>query len=174
MKEQFKKYKFSIATLVLFIAAITIMPDLRPGMVLNLRRNFKEMLSVMPAVFILLGLLDVWVEKQTMMKYMGENSGIFGSLLTFIMATAAAGPLYVAFPIVVMLLKKGVKLFNVFLFLGVWASAKIPFLLFETANLGFRYMATRFIGNITGIIIMSYLLARTTSEDEKNKILEAA
>lgn len=33
--------------------------------------NLLEMLSVIPSIF-LLGLLDVWVEKETMIRYLGK------------------------------------------------------------------------------------------------------
>lgn len=37
-----------------------------------------EMLSIIPPIFILLGLLDVWVQRETMIKLMGKESGILG------------------------------------------------------------------------------------------------
>ncbi|WP_073195458.1 hypothetical protein [Caloranaerobacter azorensis] len=38
--------------------------------------SIKEMILVIPPVFIVLGLLDIWVPRETMVKYMGENSGL--------------------------------------------------------------------------------------------------
>jgi uncharacterized membrane protein YraQ (UPF0718 family) len=170
MKKLLMRYKFPIALFIGLIIIFFVKPDLGHGMVSNLKGNLREMLSVLPPIFVLLGLLDVWIEKETMMKYMGDNSGILGSLLIFIMGSAAAGPLYAAFPIAAILLKKGVKLFNIFLFLGVWSTAKIPMLLFETANLGIKYMAIRLICNIFGIIIIALLLNKTTTKEERNNI----
>ena len=51
-----------------------------------------EMLSVIPPIFILLGLLNVWVQRETMIKLMGEKSGILGILIAFFLGSAAAGP----------------------------------------------------------------------------------
>jgi uncharacterized membrane protein YraQ (UPF0718 family) len=140
----------------------------------NLKLNVLEMLSIIPPVFILLGLLDVWIEREIMMKYMGDNSGLTGSVIAFIMGSVAAGPLYAAFPVAAVLLRKGVKLFNIFLFIGAWSTTKVPMLLFETSNLGIRYMVTRLICNIIGIIIIAYLINRTTNEEDRNKIYENA
>ena len=61
--------------------------------------QLKEMILVIPPVFVLLGLLDVWVPKQTMVKFMGEGSGLKGILLALFIGSAAAGPLYGAFPV---------------------------------------------------------------------------
>jgi uncharacterized membrane protein YraQ (UPF0718 family) len=78
--------------------------------------NTLEMLSVIPPVFILLGLLDVWVERETMIKFMGNNSGILGIIIAFLLGSAAAGPLYAAFPIAGVLIKKGSSFSNVLIY----------------------------------------------------------
>lgn len=80
--------------------------------------NVLEMLSFLPPIFVLLGLLDVWVDRETMMKYMGEGSGARGMLLAFILGSAAAGPLYAAFPMAAVMMKKGASMRNVFIFIG--------------------------------------------------------
>ena len=48
------------------------------------------MILIIPPIFILLGLLDIWVPKQTMVKYMGEGSGLKGILLALFIGSAAA------------------------------------------------------------------------------------
>lgn len=105
--------------------------------------NLLQMASVLPPIFVLLGLMDVWVERETMIRYMGQGAGVRGGLLAFVLGAAAAGPLYATFPVAAVLIKKGAKLTNVFIFLGAWSTTKIPMLLFETANLGARYMLLR-------------------------------
>lgn len=128
------------------------------------------MLGMILPIFVLLGLLDVWVEKQTMMKYMGENSRLKGCILAFIMDSAAAGPLYTAFPIAGVLIKKGVSLFNVFLFIGAWSVTKIPMLLFEASSLGLKFMSIRFGCNLIGIILISFIISKSTTDKTAEKI----
>lgn len=135
-------------------------------------RNMKEMLLVIPPIFILLGLLDVWVEKETMVKYMGEGSGIAGSLIAFFLGAAAAGPLYAAFPVAGIFLKKEVKLFNIFLFIGAWSTAKIPLLLFEMSSLGVSFMLLRLVFNLVGITVIAWLLDKTVSPDMEKELYE--
>ena len=72
--------------------------------------------------------------------------------------TAAVGPLYVAFPIGVSLLDKGASLFNVAIFLCVWASIKIPMILFEVKFVGAEFAALRLALTLPSIILISYLL----------------
>ncbi|MEZ4628649.1 MAG: permease [Eubacteriales bacterium] len=109
------------------VAAGTVFPesDSAPGCSIS---NFKEMLSVLPPIFISPGLLDVWVDRATMMKYTGKGSGVKGVLIAFLLGSAAAGPLYAAFPFAGIMLKKGSSLTNVLIFIGAWSTTKIPLL----------------------------------------------
>lgn len=136
--------------------------------------NAVEMLSVIPPIFILLGLLDVWVQRETMIKFMGEKSGILGVLIAFFLGSAAAGPLYAAFPIAGVLLQKGSKFSNVLIFIGAWSTTKIPMLLFEASSMGWKFTLTRFLINIPGIIVIAYITGKLLNEREKQYVYEQA
>ena len=126
MKKILIRYRvFIIAALVLGVFAIF---NHQIGLkAINLSAyQFKQMLLIVPPVFILLGLLDVWVPRETMVKYMGEGSGLKGILLSFFIGSAAAGPLYGAFPVAAVFMKKGVKFSNILIFIGAWSTTKIP------------------------------------------------
>lgn len=130
--------------------------------------NVIEMLSFLPPIFILLGLMDVWINRETMMHYMGRDSGLRGNLLAFALGSAAAGPLYAAFPMAGLLMKKGAGMFNVFIFIGAWSSTKIPLLMFETATLGLRFMLLRKVFNVAGIVLIAWILDRAARKMSVN------
>ena len=133
-----------------------------------------EMLRVIPPIFILLGLLDIWVPRETMMKYMGEGSGLKGILLAIFLGSAAAGPLYGAFPVAAVFMKKGVKFMNVIIFIGAWSTTKIPMFLFEVASLGYRFAISRLLIDIPGIIIIGFLLSKLISKKEVKELYDKA
>ena len=170
MKKIFIRYK----TFLLLLAAQGIVlftfPDIGKQSFLNMGSNIKEMIGVIPPVFILLGLLDVWVDRKTMIKYTGANSGLKGALISFFLGSAAAGPLYAAFPIAAMMLKKGSSIFNVFLFIGAWSTTKIPMLTFEAGSLGVPFMVVRLMGSIIGITMIAAVIDRSLSKEEKEEI----
>ncbi len=153
-----KRYRVFLALSGMGIALLFLAPDTGWKALVITRDNVWEMLSFLPPIFVLLGLLDVWVDRETMMKYMGDNSGLRGMLLAFILGSAAAGPLYAAFPMAGVMMKKGARLLNVFIFIGAWSTTKIPLIMFETATLGFRFMAMRLVFNIVGIVIIAKIL----------------
>jgi uncharacterized membrane protein YraQ (UPF0718 family) len=169
-----KRYKFFIILLVINTVIIVVKPDIGLKSLQLTKSNALEMLSILPPVFILLGLLDVWVKRETMIKYMGEKSGIIGVLLAFLLGSAAAGPLYAAFPVAAVLLKKGSKFSNVLIMIGAWSTTKIPLLLFEASSMGIKFMITRFILNIFGIAIIAYTVEKFLSKREIDKIYNNA
>lgn len=132
--------------------------------------SFKEMTLVIPPVFILLGLLDVWVPREMMVKYMGEGSGIKGVILSIILGSTAAGPLYGAFPVAAVFMKKGVKFSNILIFIGAWSTTKIPMFLFEISALGAKFAVTRLLVDIPGIILIAYILSQLIPEEEIREI----
>lgn len=165
-----KKYKFFIITLIMLIILFFINYSLGVKALSITAFSFKEMLFVIPPVFILLGLLDTWVPKETIVKYMGEDSGIKGVLLSLLIGSAAAGPLYGAFPVAAIFMKKGVKFTNVMIFLGAWSTTKIPMILFEMASLGTKFAFTRLVVDIFGIIIISRIISNLIPKKEITKI----
>jgi uncharacterized membrane protein YraQ (UPF0718 family) len=136
--------------------------------------QLKTMVLVIPPIFLLLGLLDVWVSKETMSKYMGEGSGLKGTLLAMLIGAAATGPLYGAFPFVTVFMKKGVRFKNILVFLGAWSTTKIPMLLFEIASLGPKFALTRLLIDIPGIIIIAHLLALAIPRKEIEQLYKHA
>lgn len=140
----------------------------------TVRFSFKEMMMVLPPIFILLGLLDIWVPKDTMIKFMGEGSGIIGILLSLFLGSAAAGPLYGAFPVAAVFMRKGVKFTNILIFIGAWSTTKLPMILFEIASMGTKFALTRFLINIPGILLISYVVNKSLNEKTIESIYEEA
>lgn len=154
LKNILKQYLFFIITLTLFIILLVFKSDAGFKAANIIYFSFKEILFIIPPLFILIGLMDVWIPKETIMKHLGEGSGFKGMLLAFLFGTFAAGPLYIAFPIAMVLMRKHVKFSNIIIFLGAWSTTKIPMLLFEISALGFKFAFLRLIINIFIIMII--------------------
>jgi hypothetical protein len=95
-------------------------------------------------------------------------------LIAFVLGSAAAGPLYAAFPVAVVLLKKGSKLSNVLIMIGAWSTTKIPLLLFEASSMGIKFMVTRFVLDLIGIAIIAFTTEKLLSKTEKEEIYARA
>lgn len=174
IKKLIKRYRVFLILLVINIITLIFYPEIGKKSVNITFDNTLEMLSIIPPIFILLGLLDVWVQKETMIKYMGEKSGFVGIMIAFLLGAAAAGPLYAAFPVAGVLLKKGSKLSNVLIFIGAWSTIKIPLLLFEASAMGWKFMLIRFIIDIPGILLIAFITEKLLNKSEKRLIYQNA
>ncbi len=170
MKKFLKRYAFPIV-MTMAIGALLIF-DTGRGKIAAETTFFtvKEMLLVIPPIFILLGLLDVWVPRETMVRFLGEGSGLKGILIAILIGTAAAGPLYAAFPVAGIFMKKGAKFSNVVLFIGAWSTTKIPMVAFEVASLGPLFGFMRLGISLIGISIIAFVMNSAIKKDEKDKI----
>lgn len=170
MKNFLKRYGAFFLLLAAGVATGLILPEVGKKSLDLTLQNIKEMLSVLPPIFILLGLLDVWVDRATMMKFTGKGSGFKGVLIAFLLGSAAAGPLYAAFPVAGVMLKKGSSLFNVFIFIGAWSTTKIPMLAFEGANLGLTFTLLRLGLSIIGILIIALITEKSLNKEQQEEL----
>ena len=118
------------------------------------------MLTFIPIIFVLMGLLDVWVPRALMEKHVGPTSGWRGIAISMLVGTAAAGPLYAAFPLALALWRKGAKVSNIMIFLNTWAAIKIPMITIELKYLGPSFALLRLALTIPAVIGIGYLVER--------------
>ncbi len=168
--ENLKKFRTFIVASIIILVTYIFSKEMGLKAIDTVWMSFKEMIIILPPIFVLMGLLDEWVPKDVMSKYMGEGSGLKGVLISIFIGSAAAGPLYGAFPVAAVFMKKGVKLTNIFIFIGAWSTTKIPMFLFELSSMGSKFAITRLIISIPGIFIISYLLNYLLNEKDKEEI----
>ena len=148
-----------ISAYVLFIA-VSLLIGFNPGRQIGL--NFVtfsvEMLKILPCAFILIGLFQVWVKRETVEKHFGEESGIRGYLWGILLAGTTVGGLYVAFPVAYSLYSKGAKLSVIFTYIGASAICRVPMTIFEASFLGIKFTAIRLLVSIPLVIVASILL----------------
>jgi uncharacterized membrane protein YraQ (UPF0718 family) len=153
---------FLFLIIFLFFISSSFILSYKPGQAIGL--NFliflKSMLGVLPAVFILIGLFEVWVPKEIIEKNMGISSGIRGYLWGMLLAGLTVGGLYVAFPIAHSLFQKNAKLSVIFFYVSASAVCRIPMSLFEASFLGIRFTIIRILIAIPIIMLSSLFLGK--------------
>ncbi|MCX6721681.1 MAG: permease [Candidatus Staskawiczbacteria bacterium] len=129
---------------------------------------FREMILFLPIMFILIGLGDVWVNREKVEKHIGKDSGLKGIILVIFLSMAQAGPLYGAFPVTYLLCKKGASISNIFIYIGAFCTIKIPMLTFEIGFLGWKFSLLRTLFSLPVIIIIGVVMEKLL----KNKSFE--
>ncbi len=167
-----KRYGGSLVSLLFCLVYAAFKSDRAMSLFSLAGSNFLVVLSLLPPVFILLGLFDAWVSRERVAGMIGERSGFLGAGLSIFLGSFAAGPLYLAFPIAETLLRKGTGLFNVFLFVGAWSTMKMPMLLFEIQSLGLRFALTRYAMSFTGIFWIAWAVERFLGEKGRRELSE--
>ena len=153
----------SIITVIL----IWYFPD-RKEVVLDTSWNFFiEMILILPAVVVIMGLFAAFVPKELVGKYLGSASGVKGILIAIGLGALPTGPLYVAFPMAQGLIKKGAKISNIIIFLSAWACIKIPQEMVELQFLGLEFMLLRLTLTIIFVIIMGFAIEKLMDWNDK-------
>ena len=116
------------------------------------------MLQILPAAFILIGLFEVWVKKETIEKHLGCNSGIKSYFWILLLAGTTVGGMYVAFPVSASLYKKGARISVLLAYLTSAAVFRIPMSIFEASFLGIKFTLLRLLISLPLIIISSEIL----------------
>lgn len=153
-----KNFLAPILILIVFIGLAIWMPDTAVRSSLVTWDYFKEMALIMPPLFILMGLMEIWIPKDKIQKWLGSGSGIKGAGIAFALGTLPTGPLYVAFPMTATLIRKGASTTNMAIFLGSWAALKIPQLMVEIKFLGLSFTLLRFGLTLLALVLVGLVM----------------
>lgn len=166
MIKKIKNNLFLFATLGVYLVLFIVNSETAMLAIGNTGYYLKEMLIIMPVVFLLTALIDAWIPTNTIMKALGDNSGIKGAFTALALGSISAGPIYAAFPVAKTLLRKGASVGNIVVILSSWAVIKLPMLANEVKFLGPKFMVARWILTVTAIFIMGYITSKVVKIDE--------
>ncbi|MCK5808547.1 permease [bacterium] len=154
--------KLILFVFFLFFIGVSFFISYTPG--IKIGYNFKDfllqMLMILPPVFILIGLFDVWVKRDTIIKHLGKDGGMMSYLWVFILAAPMAGGLLPSFPIAYALHQKGARLSVVLTFLGAVGVGRVPMVFFESLFLGWRFSVIRILTSIPLVIVSGIVLGK--------------
>lgn len=134
----------------------------------------KEMALIMPPIFMLMGLLEVWIPRDKIREWLGQHSGFKGAVISVLLGTLPTGPVYVAFPLAAYLLGQGASVSNIILFLGSWAALKIPQMMMEVSFLGLPFAAVRFVLTLIFLVIMGQVMEALNRRFPESKLDRAS
>ena len=155
-----------VLLLTAFLGAILIFvfPSRQHLVLATAWRFLVEMALILPAVMLLMGLFNVFVPKDAVVKYLGQAAGIKAVFLGIFLGALPTGPLYVAFPMASALLRKGARVSCVVAFLSAWACIKIPQEMVELQFMGSRFMMARLLLTTAFVVAMSLFVEKAIGE----------
>lgn len=151
-----------LVILVLYVLFLTVafVFNFAPGKEIgfNFRDFTLRMLQILPFAFILIGLFEVWVKRETVERHLGIESGWQGYAWAILLSGTTVGGLYVAFPVAYTLHNKGARLSVIFTYLSSAAITRIPMSIFEASFLGAKFTAIRILVSLPLVILSSIVL----------------
>ncbi|MDO5041200.1 MAG: permease [Peptoniphilus sp.] len=164
--ERIKNNLFKVVLILVYGSLFIVNPQMGVSSIKTSGYFIKEMFMIMPVIFMLTALLDLWVPKEKIVTYLGQESGAKGIFLSFAVGSISAGPIYAAFPMCSMLRRKGASIRNIVIILSSWAVIKIPMLINEAKFLGPKFMAIRWVLTIISILIFSWIAGKIVKDED--------
>ncbi len=166
------KSKSMIIAIIMLACVIIYDINLGKEAVVKTGEQIWSTFLIVPIIFILIGLIEEWVSKEDMVKFMGEKTGFIGVVIAFLLGTLSAGPLLISFPLAMVMLKKGARYSYVLFFITIWSSAKLPIILFQVESLGLKYTIYSNITLIVIFLIGSFVIEKILGKEEINNMIQ--
>lgn len=124
----------------------------------------RDMASLLPPAFILIGLFDVWVSRKSIENNFGKTSGFKKYIYAILLAATTVGGTFVAFPIANSLYHKGANYSSIFTYVTAASLVMIPMSIMEASILGLKFTAIRIGVSLPLVIISSIILGNFFNE----------
>jgi len=170
MKKNKRLYLFLLIVLLIVIIVSLIYPEKGKKFLPIIFRYGWQIFLIMPPILILMGLMQVWIPKEWIQKYIGSQSRVKGKFLCILFGKLPTGPMYIFLPLSASLLKQGASVSNIIILLGIMSSEKIPQMLVEINFLGLRFTLTRFILTVIAVVIMGEMIEMLVAKRIKFQI----
>jgi len=125
-----------------------------------------HILTILPCAFVLIGLFEVWVDKELIETHLGHESGIKGHFWSVALAGTTVGGLYVAFPVAASLYRNGARPAVIFSYIGASGVVRIPMTIFEASFLGIEFSLIRLLVSLPLVLLSAELLAYITRDSK--------
>ena len=156
------KNKINLAVFITFTLFIVSSFIFNISIGLQMWDNFKvfawDMIKLLPPAFILIGLFNVWVKRETIEDNFGHSSGIEKYFWSILLAATTVGGTFVAFPVGNELYHKGAQYKSIFAYVTSASLVMIPMSIIEASVLGLKFTLIRLGVSLPLVIISSILL----------------
>ncbi len=157
-----KKNRTNLLIFTLFMAFLGISWILNYSTGINIGKNFftfsLDMIVILPPAFVLIGLFDVWVKRETIERNFGNMSGIKKYIWSILLAATTVGGTFVAFPVANALYHKGANYSSVFAYVTAASIVMIPMSIMEASILGLKFTLIRLGISLPLVVISASLL----------------
>ncbi len=151
-------------TIGLYLYAFAAAPERAANALQIGAGTFISVILLIVSVFGLVGLLQVWISRELIVKLLGREGGIKGLLIATLCGTLLIGPAYIIFPLLMSLQKQGARWAVVTIVLTSYA-VKVQMIPVEIGFLGWPFSLARAVVTIalaipTGLLVEALMERR--------------
>ncbi|MFW6006869.1 MAG: permease [bacterium] len=120
----------------------------------------RDMMLILPPAFVIIGLFEIWVDREMIEKSFGKVSGFKKYIYSVLLAATTVGGTFVAFPVANSLYHKGAEYNAIFTYITSASLFMIPMSIMEASILGIKFTAIRLGVSLPFIILSAIILSR--------------
>ena len=170
MKGKNKSHKLDYSLFLAFIAFIGISYLINFDFGKQIGDNFmifaRDMMLILPPAFVIIGLFEIWVDRETIEKSFGKVSGPKKYIYSILLAATTVGGTFVSFPVANSLYHKGAEYKAIFSYITSASLVMIPMSLMEASILGLKFTALRIGVSLPLVVISSIILGKYFSKKD--------
>ena len=150
-------FRFLFLSILIALCVYALNPGKGTIVTRTVYSTFFDVLDIIIAVSIFIGLFQVWVKPATIVKWLGKGSGLKGFILVCTFPILMGGSLFTVFPLLKTLREKGARQGAIASFITAWGG-KAPLLPLETKFLGWPFALLRLSLVVLFAFIMGFLM----------------
>lgn len=105
--------------------------------------TLKNVIGIIISVMIFVGLANVWIKPQGIVKVLGKESGFKGLLFSSVVGILLTSPLYIVFPLLKFFREKGARGASIATMITAWGGIRLPLIPLEIHFLGWKFFLLR-------------------------------
>ena len=154
------------STIILYCWVFLVNPE-RAGRALTTAAiTFSSVLLLIIAVFCLVGLLQIWISRDLIVRLLGREGGVKSLVIAALCGTLLIGPAYIIFPLLMEIQKRGARWAVVTIVLTSYA-VKLQMIPIEVAFLGWPFTLGRALVTIALAIPTGLLVEAMMEKQQK-------
>ncbi len=153
-----------ISTILLYSIAFLVNSERAAQALISASVTFSSVLLLIISVFSLVGLLQVWISRDVIVRLLGREGGIKSLLIATLCGTLLIGPAYIIFPLLMEIQKRGARWAVITIVLTSYA-VKLQMIPVEVGFLGWPFAIGRALITIalaipTGLLVEAIIEKR--------------